>query len=123
MTKLFFNSTNVAFTTWRHVCRFNTNLVKSELIFTIVIIISLKNDLRLFLTNTVKELEENLDFGIQKLIKSEPGMIPVNNDDEKHLGLALAMRMSLNFLTKGKGVGSGQRRNETNLFFHKNWKK
>ena len=42
----------------------------------------LKNDLRLPLTNTVKELEENLDFGIQKLIKSEPGL--VNNDDEKH---------------------------------------
>jgi hypothetical protein len=37
------------------------------------------------LTNTVKELEENLDFGIQKLIKSEPGLIPVNNDNEKHL--------------------------------------
>ena len=35
------------------------------------------------LTNTVKELEENLDFGIQKLIKSEPGL--VSNDDEKHL--------------------------------------
>ena len=31
----------------------------------------------------VKELEENLDFGIQKLIKSEPGL--VSNDDEKHL--------------------------------------
>ncbi len=28
------------------------------------------------LTNTVKELEENLDFGIQKLIKSEPGINP-----------------------------------------------
>jgi hypothetical protein len=37
------------------------------------------------LTNTVKELEENLDFGIQKLIKSEPGLILVNNDNEKHL--------------------------------------
>ena len=61
------------------------------------------------LTSSVKELEAIL----QKLIKSEPGL--VNNDDEKHLELALAMRMSLNFLTKGKGVGSGQRRNETKI--------
>jgi hypothetical protein len=37
------------------------------------------------LTNTVKELEENLDFGIQKLIKSEPGLILVDNNDYKHL--------------------------------------
>jgi hypothetical protein len=37
------------------------------------------------LTNTVKELEENLDFGIQKLIKSEPGLILVHKNDEKHL--------------------------------------
>ncbi len=33
------------------------------------------------LASSVKELEAIL----QKLIKSEPGMIPVNNDDEKHL--------------------------------------
>jgi hypothetical protein len=39
----------------------------------------------LSLTNTVKELEDNLDFGTQKLIKHEPGLILVNNDDEKHL--------------------------------------
>ncbi len=45
----------------------------------------LKNDLRWSLTNTVKELEENLDFGIQKLIKSEPGLILVYKNDEKHL--------------------------------------
>ena len=44
----------------------------------------LKNDLRLSLTNTVKELEENLDFGIQKLIKSEPGLVQVDKHD-KHL--------------------------------------
>jgi hypothetical protein len=33
------------------------------------------------LTSSVKELEAIL----QKLIKSEPGLIPVNNDNEKHL--------------------------------------
>jgi hypothetical protein len=33
------------------------------------------------LTSSVKELESIL----QKLIKSEPGLILVNNDDEKHL--------------------------------------
>ena len=33
------------------------------------------------LTSSVKELEAIL----QKLIKSEPGLILVNNDDEKHL--------------------------------------
>ncbi len=64
----------------------------------------------MLLTNTVKELEENLDFGIQKLIKSEPGLIPVNNDDEKHLMTLMAMRMSLT----GKGLGSGQQQNENN---------
>jgi hypothetical protein len=70
------------------------------------------------LTNTVKELEENLDFGIQKLIKSEPGLILVNNDNEKHEMASLAMRM-----TSCEVVGSVQQRNERKLFFHKNWKK
>ena len=74
------------------------------------------------LTDTVKELEENLDFGIQKLIKSEPGLIPVNNDNEKHLELAL-MAMRMNLGQKTSVVGSVQQRNETKLFFHKNWKK
>ena len=72
----------------------------------------LKNDLRLPLTNTVKELEENLDFGIQKLIKSEPGLILVNNDDEKHLMVLMAMRMDLGLVTLV--VGSVQQRNEKN---------
>ncbi len=35
----------------------------------------------MLLTSSVKELEANL----QKLIKSEPGLIPINNDNEKHL--------------------------------------
>jgi hypothetical protein len=43
-------------TTWRHVCQLEI-FFKSELIFTIVYN-KLKNDLRLLLTNTVKELEE-----------------------------------------------------------------
>ena len=60
------------------------------------------------LTNTVKELEENLDFGIQKLIKSEPGLILVNNDNEKHEMASLAMRM--NFYEEV--VGSGQQRKQ-----------
>ena len=69
------------------------------------------------LTNTVKELEENLDFGIQKLIKPEPGMIPVNNDDEKHLGSdgdADEPRSD----DVGRGLGATTKR--TKLFFHKN---
>ena len=68
----------------------------------------LKNDLRLPLTNTVKELEEILDFGIQKLIKSEPGLILVNNDDEKHLMALMAMR--INFYEEV--VGSVQQRKQ-----------
>ncbi len=36
----------------------------------------------MLLTNTVKELEENLDFGIQKLIKSEPGLIQIDKHNE-----------------------------------------
>jgi hypothetical protein len=36
------------------------------------------------LTSQIKELEEILDFGIQKLNKFEPGLIQINNDD-KHL--------------------------------------
>ena len=77
---------------------------------------TLKNDLRLPLTNTVKELEENLDFGNLKLIKSEPGL--VYNDDEKHLMTLMAMRMNLG--QKTSVVGSVQQRNERKLFFHKN---
>ncbi len=57
------------------------------------------------LTSSFKELEAIL----QKLIKFEPGL--VNNDDEKHLELALmAMRMNL-----GPGtsvVGSVQQRKQ-----------
>jgi hypothetical protein len=62
----------------------------------------------MLLTSSVKELEAIL----QKLIKSEPGL--VNNDDEKHLMTLMAMRMNL-----GPGtsvVGSVQQRNENCSF-------
>ncbi len=59
-------------------------------------------------TSSVKELEAIL----QKLIKSEPGLIPVNNDNEKHLDDVDGDADVLDFLTKRKGLGSGQQRNE-----------
>jgi hypothetical protein len=65
------------------------------------------------LTSSVKELEAIL----QKLIKSEPGL--VNNDDEKHLKKLMAMRMNLGQMTLV--VGSVQQRKQTKV--HKNWKK
>ncbi len=68
------------------------------------------------LTNTVKELEENLDFGIQKLIKSEPGLILVNNDNEKHLD---DVDGDADYFWRS--VGSVQQRKQTKV--HKNWKK
>ena len=55
VTKLF-NSTNVAFTTWRQFKFF-----KSELIFTIVIL-QFKTGVRMPLTSSVKELGEILHF-------------------------------------------------------------
>jgi hypothetical protein len=58
------NSTNVAV---NHVAS-RASIHKSALIFTILYN-KLKNDLRLPLASTVKELEEILHFGIQKLIK------------------------------------------------------
>jgi hypothetical protein len=61
------------------------------------------------LTSSVKELEAIL----QKLIKFEPGLIQIDDNNE-HLAL---MAMRINFL---RSVGSVQQRNETNLFFHKN---
>ncbi len=62
------------------------------------------------LTSSVKELEAIL----QKLIKSEPGL--VNNDDEKHLLALMAMRMPSDL--RSSGLGSVQRRkrkSETNV--------
>ncbi len=59
------------------------------------------------LTNTVKELEENLDFGIQKLIKSEPGLILVHKNDYKHWLELMAMR--INFL-RSRGLGAPTKR-------------
>ena len=54
------------------------------------------------LASSVKELEVIL----QKLTKSEPGLILVNNDNEKHEMASLAMRM-----TSCEVVGSVQQRN------------
>jgi hypothetical protein len=70
------------------------------------------------LTSSVKELEAIL----QKLIKSEPVLVNIN-DNEKHEMASLAMRMPSDL--RSSGLGSVQRRNETKrkLFFHKNWKK
>ena len=72
------------------------------------------------LTNTVKELEENLDFGIQKLIKSEPGLILVNNDDVKHLVSVDGDADEPRSDDVGRGLGATTKRK---LFLHKNWKK
>ena len=68
------------------------------------------------LTNTVKELEENLDFGIQKLInldkiqneKTKNTMVGVDGDADA-LGPGVF----------GFGLGATTKRK---LFFHKNWK-
>ena len=60
------------------------------------------------LTSSVKELEAIL----QKLIKSEPGLIQIN-DYEKHEMASLAMRMPSDL--RSLGLGSGQRRNETKI--------
>ena len=84
---------------------------KSELIFTILYN-KLKNGLRLPLTSQIKELEEILDFGIQKLNKFEPGLIQTN-DNEKHETASLAMRMPSDLWSSG--LGSVQRRNENVL--------
>ena len=61
------------------------------------------------LTSSVKELEAIL----QKLIKSEPGLIQIDDNNE-HLAL-MAMRMNLG--QKTSVVGSGQQRNERNCSF------
>jgi len=68
-----------------------------------------KTGLRLPLASSVKELEAIL----QKLIKSEPGLIPVDKNDEKHLVALMAMR--INFYEEV--VGSVQQRNERNCSF------
>ncbi len=67
------------------------------------------------LTNTVKELEENLDFGIQNLIKSEPGLILVNNDNEKHLNGVVGDADALGLAVFGVGLGAATKRNETKI--------
>ena len=54
------------------------------------------------LTSSVKELEAIL----QKLIKSEPGLVNIN-DNEKHEMASLAMRMPSDL--RSSGLGSVQR--------------
>ncbi len=68
MTK-FFNSTNVALTTWRHVRQFK--FYKSELIFYRLSYNQSKTGVRMLLTSQIKELGAIL----QKLIKTwiDPG--------------------------------------------------
>jgi hypothetical protein len=78
--------------------------IESEQIFTIVIL-QFKTCVRTPLTSQIKELGAIL----QKLIKFEPGLIQTNENNE-HLMASMAMRMSLDFLTKNWGLGSGQRR-------------
>ncbi len=67
----------------------------------------------MLLTNTVKELEENLDFGIEKLIKSEPGLILVNKYDEKHLDDVDGDADVLDW--QGAWLGAPTKRNETKI--------
>ena len=67
------------------------------------------------LTNTVKELEENLDFGIQKLIKSEPGLILVNKYDEKHLDDVDGDADVLDWQGAGLGATTETKRNRKRL--------
>jgi hypothetical protein len=69
------------------------------------------------LTNTVKELEEKLDFGIQKLIKSEPG---INSDRKMRQMRWIGVVGDADALGPGVfGVGLGATI-ERKLFFHKN---
>ncbi len=59
-------------------CKFQ--IIKSDQIVTIVIL-QFKTGVRLRLTSSVKELGAIYKNGL----KYEPGLIPVNNNDEKHL--------------------------------------
>ena len=68
------------------------------------------------LTSSVKELEAIL----QKLIKSEPGLIPVNSDNEKHLDDVDGDADEPRSDDVGRGLGATTKRK---LFLHKNWKK
>jgi hypothetical protein len=63
------------------------------------------------LTSSVKELEAIL----QKLIKFEPGLIQIDDNNE-HLAL---MAMRINFL-RSRGLGATTKRTKQKLFFHKN---
>ncbi len=63
------------------------------------------------LTSSVKELEAIL----QKLIKSEPGLILVNNNDDKHLD---DVDGDADNFWRSSGLGATTKR--TKLFFHKN---
>ena len=68
------------------------------------------------LTSSVKELEAIL----QKLIKSEPGLVQVDKHD-KHLNDVDGDADVLDW--QGAWLGASTKRNKRKLFFHKNWKK
>ena len=72
-----------------------------EQIFTIVFL-QFKTGVRMPLTSQIKELGAIL----QKLINLDK----IQNENETNEMASLAMRMSLNFLTKSKGLGSVQQR-------------
>ena len=67
-----------------------------------------KTGIRMLLTSSVKELEAIL----QKLIKSEPGLILVHKNDYKHWLKLMAMR--INFL-RSRGLGAPTE-TETKMF-------
>ena len=65
------------------------------------------------LASSVKELEAIL----QKLIKSEPGLIPVDKNDEKHLDdVGDADVLELLDEGQGGGLGATTKRNENCSF-------
>ena len=80
------------------------NFLKSELIFTIVIL-QFKTGVRMRLTSQIKELGAIL----QKLIKYEPGRIEVIHD-YKHLKWLASMAMRMPSDLRSSGLGSVQRR-------------
>ena len=65
-----------------------------------------KTGVKSTLTSQIKELGAIYTFGILKLNKFEPGLIQVDNDNEKHLVL---MAMRINFL-RSRGLGAATKR-------------
>ena len=69
------------------------------------------------LTSQIKELGAIL----QKLIKYEPGLIQIDDNNE-HLNDVDGDADEPWSGDVGRGLGATTKRNETKLFFHKNWK-